>query len=77
MIGYIKSVNWRLDALLQTRAQLVKKPERIFTVEMAISDGKTMTFETDPNLMKELITDLESALKIMKGKEARKLQRNI
>lgn len=77
MIGHIKNLSWRLDALLQTRAQLVKKPAPIFTVEILTNEGKSMTFEADPKLMKDLTTDLESALKIMKGKDARKLQRNI
>lgn len=71
----ILKVSWTLDALIQTRANLVKKSEPVLTVTLQTKHEGDIQFEANPNLIRQLTSDLEKSLQTMKGPDARKLQR--
>ena len=73
---HVDSMTWRLEAVLQTRANLVMKAEPIVTINMKMKGtANDIFFEADPRLIDSFTQELEKALKVMKGKEARRLQK--
>ena len=73
---HVDSMTWRLEAVLQTRANLVMKADPIVTINMKMKGADNdIVFETDPRLIDSFTEELEKALKVMKGKEARRLQK--
>ena len=75
---HITSLTWRMEAILQTRASLVKKAEPIVTVNLKLKDTlDDLVFEADPRLIDSFTEELEQALKFMKGKEVKRLQKHL
>ena len=73
---HVDSMTWRLEAVLQTRANLVMKADPIVTINMKMKGtANDIVFEADPRLVDSFTEELEKALKVMKGKEARRLQK--
>ena len=73
---HVVSMTWRLEAVLQTRAKLVMKADPIVTINLKMKGtANDVVFEADPRLIDSFTEELEKALKVMKGKEARRLQK--
>ena len=72
---HIKTLDWRLEAVIQTRAELVKQPEPQILIKMRLTDNEEVLFEADPKMIQDVTCELEQACKLMKGKDARKLQK--
>ena len=73
---HISTISWRFEAIIQTRANLSKAAEPVITMNLKIqNDSKNIEFEAEPGLIESLTDELEQALKLMKGKEARRLQK--
>ena len=52
------------------------KPKALVNIEMKFKD-ESMQFQVEPQLLKDLTKSLENALKLMKGQEAKKFQRQM
>ena len=74
---HVTRMSWRLEAILQTRANLVKKAEPIVTIELEMESENLLVFETQPEIIELLTEELDKSLKLMKGKDARRLQKCI
>ena len=75
-INHITSLQWRLEAIVETRAKFNRNPEAIINVKIDLRKYP-LEFQTDPQLLKEMTKSLEQAFKSMKGYEAKKFQRNL
>ena len=74
--GHISSMSWRLEAIVQTRANLSKAAEPVIMINLKMQRAsENIVFEAEPGLIESLNDELEQALKGMKGKEARRLQK--
>ena len=74
---HVTRMSWRLEAILQTRANLVKKAEPIVTIKLEMESENLLVFETQPEIIELLTEELDKSLKLMKGKDARRLQKCI
>ena len=74
---HVTRMSWRLEAILQTRANLVKKAEPIVTIELEMESENLLVFETQPEIIELLTEEMDKSLKLMKGKDARRLQKCI
>lgn len=73
---HFTSIHWSLEAIIETRAKLIMKPKALVNIEMKFKD-ESMQFQVEPQLLKDLTKSLENALKLMKGQEAKKFQRQM
>ena len=73
---HFTSIHWSLEATIETRAKLNMKPKALVNIEMKFKD-ESMQFQVEPQLLKDLTKSLENALKLMKGQEAKKFQRQM
>ena len=55
---HFESLDWRLEGILQTRGNLVKKAEPIVTIQMTMEDGEKILFESQPNLIQEFTEEI-------------------
>ena len=73
---HISTMSWRLEAIVQTRSNLLKAAEPVITINLKMQRAsENIVFEAEPRLIELFTDELEQALKAMKGKEARRLQK--
>ena len=52
------------------------KPKALVNIEIELKE-ESMQFQIEPQLLKDLTKSLENAFKLMKGREAKKFQRQM